>query len=397
MENNLTTIIRNKSEILFEKVKGYREYMHQYPELSYQEYKTMTFVSEKLTTLGIEHTTKFGDTGVVAIIRGKNHSKEDKCIGLRADLDALPIQEENEAPYKSTVQGVMHACGHDVHTSILLGVAEILNELKDELPQPIKLIFQPGEEKNPGGATLMLRDGVLQNPEVKEMYALHVFPDMETGKVGFREGVYMASCDEIYITIHGKGGHGATPDKTIDPIVIGANIITSIQQIVSRKCDPTVPCVLSFGHFEGLGATNVIPSQVILKGTFRTMNEAWRKEAWEIIKNHVEHTAQAFGGAVDIEISKGYPYLENNPKITASLREKAISFLGSEYVEELPIRMTSEDFAFYSQEVPVCFFRLGVRNESKGIIHGVHNSKFDIDADALKTGMQIMSLAAFNL
>ena len=396
MENNLTSIIRSKSESLFEKVKGYREYMHQYPELSYQEHKTMAFVSETLTTLSIEHTTKFGDTGVVAIIRGKNHSKEDKCIGLRADLDALPIQEENESPYKSTVQGVMHACGHDVHTSILLGVAEILNELKDELPQPVKLIFQPGEEKNPGGATLMLRDGVLQNPEVKEMYALHVFPDMETGKVGFREGVYMASCDEIYITIHGKGGHGATPDKTIDPIVIGANIITSIQQIVSRKCDPTIPCVLSFGHFEGLGATNVIPSQVILKGTFRTMNEAWRKEAWEIIKNHVEHTAQAFGGSVDIEISKGYPYLENNPKITASLREKAISFLGSEYVEELPIRMTSEDFAFYSQEVPVCFFRLGVRNESKGIIHGVHNSKFDIDADALKTGMQIMSLSVFN-
>ncbi len=397
MENNMTTTIRNKSESLFEKVKGYREFMHKYPELSYQEHNTMAFVSETLTKLGIDHTTKVGDTGVVAIIRGKNHSKEDECIGLRADLDALPIQEENVTPYKSTVQGVMHACGHDVHTSILLGVAEILNELKDELPQPVKLIFQPGEEKNPGGATLMLRDGVLQNPEVKEMYALHVFPDMETGKVGFREGVYMASCDEIYITIHGIGGHGATPDKTIDPIVIGANIITSIQQIVSRKCDPTVPCVLSFGHFEGLGATNVIPSQVILKGTFRTMNEAWRKEAWEIIKNHVEHTAQAFGGSVDIEISKGYPYLENNPKITASLREKAISFLGSEYVEELPIRMTSEDFAFYSQEVPVCFFRLGVRNESKGIIHGVHNSKFDIDADALKTGMQIMSLAAFNL
>jgi amidohydrolase len=229
------------------------------------------------------------------------------------------------------------------------------------------------------------------------MYALHVFPDMETGKVGFREGVYMASCDEIYITIHGKGGHGATPEKTIDPIVIGANIITSIQQIVSRKCDPTIPCVLSFGHFEGLGATNVIPSQVILKGTFRTMNEGWRKEAWQLIKNHVEHTAHAFGGTVEIEISKGYPYLENNPKITASFRKKAVNFLGQEFVEELPIRMTSEDFAFYSQEVPVCFFRLGVRNESKGIIHGVHNSKFDIDSNALKTGMQIMSLSAFNL
>jgi amidohydrolase len=397
MENKIASSIRFQTETIFEKVKGYREFMHKYPELSYQEHKTMAFVSETLTKLGIEHTTNVGDTGVVAIIRGKNHSKEDECIGLRSDLDALPIQEENETAYTSTVQGVMHACGHDVHTSILLGVAEILNDLRDELPQPVKLIFQPGEEKNPGGATLMLRDGVLQNPKVKEMYALHVFPDMETGKVGFREGLYMASCDEIYVTIHGKGGHGATPDRTIDPITIGANIITSIQQIVSRKCDPTIPCVLSFGHFEGIGASNVIPSKVILKGTFRTMNEKWRKEAWVLIKSHIILTAQANGGTAEVDISKGYPYLENNPRITSILKEKAKSFLGDSLVEDLPIRMTSEDFAFYSQEIPVCFFRLGVRNEAKGIIHGVHNSKFDIDADALKTGMQIMSLAAFNL
>ena len=395
MENKIHSIIKNHSILIFEKVKGYREYLHRFPELSYQEFETMKFVSETLTKLGIENVSEVGNTGVVGIIRGKHHSLEEACIGLRADLDALPIQEENNVDYKSTVQGVMHACGHDVHTSILLGVAEILNELKDQLPSPIKLIFQPGEEKNPGGATYMIRDGVLKNPVVKEMYALHVFPDMETGKVGFREGVYMASCDEIYITIHGKGGHGATPDKTIDPIVIGANIITSIQQIVSRKCDPTIPCVLSFGHFEGIGATNIIPSQVVLKGTFRTMNENWRKEAWELIKNHVENTAKAFGGTVDIEISKGYPYLENNPVITSKLRTKAISLLGSESVEELPIRMTSEDFAFYSQEIPVCFFRLGVRNESKGIIHGVHTSKFDIDPEALKIGMQVICLAAF--
>ncbi len=395
MENKIHSLIKNHSILIFEKVKEYREYLHRFPELSYQEFESMKFVSETLTKLGIENVSEVGNTGVVGIIRGKHHSVEEACIGLRADLDALPIQEENNVDYKSTVQGVMHACGHDVHTSILLGVAEILNELKDQLPSPIKLIFQPGEEKNPGGATYMIRDGVLKNPIVKEMYALHVFPDMETGKVGFKEGVYMASCDEIYITIHGKGGHGATPDKTIDPIVIGANIITSIQQIVSRKCDPTIPCVLSFGHFEGIGATNIIPSQVILKGTFRTMNEVWRKEAWELIKNHVENTAKAFGGTVDVEISKGYPYLENNPLITSKLRDNAISFLGSESVEELPIRMTSEDFAFYSQEIPVCFFRLGVRNESKGIIHGVHTSKFDIDPEALKIGVQVFCLAAF--
>lgn len=392
---NIQTIITQKSVDLFEKVKGYREHLHKHPELSYKEYNTMAFVSEVLTKLGIQHETGIGDTGVVAMIYGDHHSQNQECIGLRADLDALPILEENDVNYKSTVDGIMHACGHDVHTSILLGAAEILQELRNELPQPVKLIFQPGEEKNPGGATFMIRDGVLKNPTVKEMYALHVFPDMQTGNVGFREGVYMASCDEIYVTIHGKGGHGATPHNTIDPIMIGATIITSIQQIVSRKCDPTVPCVLSFGHFEGLGATNVIPSKVHLKGTFRTMNEAWRKEAWELIKTQIRLITESQGGTADVEISVGYPYLENNPSITQGLKSKAIQMLGETHVEDLPIRMTSEDFAYYSQEIPVCFFRLGVRNEAKGIVYGVHHPKFDIEPEALKTGMQIISLAAF--
>lgn len=395
MKNNIHEIITKRSQELFEKVKGYREHLHKYPELSYQEFNTMQFVSDTLTQLGIEHKTSVGDTGVVAVIYGNKNTPNQPCIGLRADLDALPIREENQVDYKSTIDGVMHACGHDVHTSILLGVAEILNELKDELLQPVKLIFQPGEEKNPGGATLMIRDGVLHNPEVKEMYALHVFPDMITGNVGFREGLYMASCDEIYVTIHGKGGHGATPHVTIDPILIGASIITTIQQIISRNCDPTIPSVLTFGHFEGLGATNIIPDKVHLKGTFRTMNEIWREKAWELIKTHVKNVTEAYGGTAEIEISKGYPYLENNPKITGILREKAIDYLGASKVEALPIRMTSEDFSYYSQEIPVCFFRLGVRNESKGIVYGVHHPKFNIDSEALKTGMQIMSLACF--
>ena len=395
MKNNIHEIITKRSQELFEKVKGYREHLHKYPELSYQEFNTMQFVSDTLTQLGIEHKTSVGDTGVVAVIYGNKNTPNQPCIGLRADLDALPIREENQVEYKSTVDGVMHACGHDVHTSILLGVAEILNELKDELLQPVKLIFQPGEEKNPGGATLMIRDGVLHNPEVKEMYALHVFPDMITGNVGFREGLYMASCDEIYVTIHGKGGHGATPHVTIDPILIGASIITTIQQIISRNCDPTIPSVLTFGHFEGLGATNIIPDKVHLKGTFRTMNEIWREKACELIKTHVKNITEAYGGTAEIEISKGYPYLENNPKITGILREKAIDYLGASKVEALPIRMTSEDFSYYSQEIPVCFFRLGVRNESKGIVYGVHHPKFNIDSEALKTGMQIMSLACF--
>lgn len=395
MNTELQKTIERFSNELFEKVKSYREHIHANPELSYKEHNTMTYVSEQLTKIGIEHTTKVGDTGIVAVIRNKNHALDAECVGLRADMDALPIQEENEIPFKSKVDGVMHACGHDVHTAILLGAAEILNEVKEQLPQPVKLIFQPGEEKNPGGATYMIRDGVLENPKVKEMYALHVFPDIEVGKVGFKEGIYMASCDEIYITIHGKGGHGATPNQCIDPIAIGAEIILNLQTIVSRKCDPKIPCVLSFGHFEALGATNVIPSKAILKGTFRTMNEEWRAKALELIEQQVNGIVKANGGTVELEISKGYPYLENDPKVTASMCRKAQLFLGEDKVEELPIRLTSEDFSYYSQEIPVCFFRLGVRNEAKGITYGVHHPKFNIDENALKIGMQMMALAAF--
>lgn len=396
MMNELKQQIVKRSEELFDKIRGYREHLHRYPELSYQEFETMKFVSGRLTELGIEHQTGIGGTGVVGIIRATHHTPEMEVVALRADMDALPIGEENDVPYKSTIDGVMHACGHDVHTSVLLGAAEILNELKDQLPQPVKLIFQPGEEKNPGGASLMIEDNVLKNPTVKSIYALHVFPDMPVGKTGFKGGLYMASCDEIYITIHGKGGHGATPHQCIDPIVIGAELILNLQTIVSRKCDPKVPCVLSFGHFEALGATNVIPSKAILKGTFRTMNETWRAEALALIERHARAIVEGNGGQLEIEISKGYPFLENDEALTQTLKAKAIDLLGEEHVEDLPIRLTAEDFSFYAQEIPACFFRIGVRNEEKGIVVGVHNPQFDIDANALKTGMQMMSLAVFD-
>jgi amidohydrolase len=386
METNLHHIIREKANTIFEKIRGIRQHIHMNPELSYEEYETMEYVSRVLIEHNIKHEKGVGKTGVVAVIRNEKHSADMPCVALRADLDALPIKEENDVPYRSQVEGVMHACGHDVHTSILLGAAIVLNEMKDQLP---------GEEKNPGGATLMIRDGVLHNPEVKEMYALHVFPDLEVGKVGFKEGVYMASCDEIHLTINGKGGHGATPHQCIDPIVVGANIILQLQQIVSRKCDPKIPCVLSFGHFEALGATNVIPSKAHLKGTFRTMNEQWRQQALQLIEDQINSIAQSHGATADLIISKGYPYLENDPGVTSSLREKAIQFMGQDNVVELPIRLTSEDFSYYSQEIPVCFFRLGVRNESKGIIHGVHHPKFDIDENALLTGIEMMCLAVF--
>jgi amidohydrolase len=392
MNPEIISLIKSRSIELYEKVKGYREHLHKYPELSYQEFETMKFVSEQLTKLDIPHTTKIGGTGIIAMIEGRHHQGLN-CVALRADLDALPIIEENDVEYKSTYNGVMHACGHDVHTAILLGAAELLNEIKEELKQPIKLIFQPGEEKNPGGATYMIRDGALENPKVDKIFALHVFPDLPSGELGFRGGRYMASCDEIYITIHGKGGHGATPHQCVDPIVIGANLILQLQQIVSRKCDPKIPCVLSFGHFEALGATNIIPSKAIIKGTFRTMDEDWREKALELIKLQTQEIVNLHGGNVDIEISRGYPCVDNDEKITEELKEKSKVLISENKIHDLPIRLTSEDFAFYSQVTPACFFRLGVRNESKGIIHGVHHPKFDIDPESLRLGVQIMTLA----
>lgn len=393
--DNFHQYIAEKSERLFEKVNAYRQHLHQFPELSYQEVETMNYVSDQLTKLGIPHEKGIGKTGVIGIIRGKHHGDHEPCIALRADLDALPIHEENDVTYRSRRDGIMHACGHDVHTSILLGTAELLNEIKDELPSPVKLIFQPGEEKNPGGATLMIADGALKNPEVKAIFALHVFPDLPVGMLGFKEGLYMASCDEIYLTINGKGGHGATPNRCVDPILIGSTIVTQLQQIVSRKCDPSIPCVLSFGHFEALGATNVIPSKALLKGTFRTMNETWRKEALSLIEHQIKYIAESQGATVDLEISKGYPYLENDSTLTQQLKLISKAHFGEDKTIDLPIRLTSEDFSFYSHEVPACFFRIGVRNDSKGIVHGVHHPKFDIDDQALIVGMRAMSLAVF--
>ncbi len=395
LTEGIIQFIEKKSSELFEKVKAHREHLHQHPELSYKEFQTMKYVSEQLTELQIDHVKGVGETGVIAIIRSIDHNEGSPCIALRADLDALPIIEETNAPYTSLNHGVMHACGHDVHTAILLGVAEILNEIKDELPQPIKLIFQPGEEKNPGGASILIKEGVLTNPKVDAIYALHVFPDLETGYLGFKEGLYMASCDEIYITINGKGGHGATPHHCIDPIFIGAQVVTNLQSIVSRSCDPTVPCVLTIGHFEALGATNIIPSKAILKGTFRTMNEPWRKKALDQIVHEVKRIAEAHGASAEVEISKGYPFLNNDPELTKALKKGASSLFDTNKLVDLPIRMTSEDFSFYAQEVPACFFRLGVANTAIREQFGVHHPKFDIDPQALLHGMRAMAIAPF--
>ncbi len=376
------------------KVLAIRQHIHQNPELSFEEYNTQKYVLKQLADIGITDVTKLANTGVVALIKGKNSTQ--KTIALRADLDALPIIEQNDVPYKSINTGVMHACGHDVHTSCLLGAAYILNELKNEFEGTIKLVFQPGEEKLPGGASIMIKEGVLQNPQVNSMIGQHVMPLLPAGTVGFRSGLYMASTDEIYVTVTGKGGHGAMPHFNIDPVLISAHIIIALQQLVSRMANPAIPCVLSFGKVIANGATNVIPNEVKMEGTFRTMDENWRKEAHAKMKKLAEGIAESMGGTCDFDIHKGYPFLQNNPTVTEQAKQAAIQYLGNDKVVDLDIWMAAEDFAFYSQQVPATFYRLGVRNEAKNITSSVHTPTFNIDEDALEVGAGLMAWLAIN-
>jgi amidohydrolase len=369
-----------------------RRHLHMNPELSFNEFRTQEFVEQKLREFGITGMKRMANTGVVVEIKGKNPDK--KMIALRADMDALPITETNKVEYKSKNEGVMHACGHDVHTSSLLGVARILNELKNEFEGSVRFIFQPGEEKLPGGASLMIKEGVLENPKPFSVIGQHVMPQIDAGKVGFRKGLYMASTDEIYVTVKGKGGHGAMPHLVIDPVLIASNMIVALQQIVSRRAKPSLPSVLSFGKFIANGATNVIPDEVHLEGTFRTMNEQWRNEAHELMKHLAESLADSMGGKCTFDIRRGYPFLINDDATTDRARKAAENYLGKENVEDLEIWMAAEDFSFYSQQAPSCFYRLGVRNESKGITSSVHTSTFDIDESALETGMGLMAWMA---
>ncbi|WP_299822914.1 M20 family metallopeptidase [uncultured Pontibacter sp.] len=368
-----------------------RRHIHANPELSFEEYNTAAYVKQVLEQYGIA-AERMATTGLVALIKGKNPEK--KTIALRADLDALPIVEANEVEYKSKNEGVMHACGHDVHTASLLGVARILQEMREEFEGTIKLVFQPGEEKFPGGASIMIKEGVLQNPAPAGIIGQHVFPMLPAGKVGFKSGMYMASADEIYITVKGKGGHAALPEMNIDPVLISAHLIVALQQIVSRHASPKVPSVLSFGKVEARGATNVIPNEVKIEGTFRTMNEVWRKEAHQKIKKLAEGLCESMGGSCDIDIKNGYPYLKNDPELTAIARTAAADYLGEENVVDLDLWMGAEDFAYYSQEVPACFYRLGTRNDERGITSGVHTPTFDIDEAALETGIGLMTYIA---
>jgi amidohydrolase len=369
-----------------------RRHLHQHPELSFQEYQTARFVADRLKELGLEPQEGVANTGVVALIKGRNPNR--RVVALRADMDALPIMEANDVPYKSQNPGVMHACGHDVHTSSLLGTARILTQLRDEFEGTIKLVFQPAEEKAPGGASLMIKDGVLENPRPAGMLGQHVATNVPVGKIGFREGMYMASTDELYLTVKGKGGHGAMPDQLIDPVLIASHLIVALQQIISRNRPPAYPSVLSFGRFIADGVTNVIPNEVKIQGTWRCMDETWRAEGLRRMQKMAEGMAEAMGGSCDFEVVKGYPFLKNHPELTRRTKAAAVEYMGAENVVDLDLWMAGEDFAFYSQVVDSCFYRLGIRNEARGITSGVHTPTFNIDESALEIGPGLMAWLA---
>ena len=392
--SKISAHIKEIASSIFPDIVSVRKWLHMHPELSFKEKETSKYICSILKENNIYFTHNIGGYGIVATVKGKN--PDSKVIAFRADMDALPIEEQNEVDYKSIHKGVMHACGHDVHTSILIGTAIIINKLKEHLEGTIKFIFQPAEEKLPGGASLMIKDGVLNNPKVDKIIALHVFPEMEVGFLGFRQGQYMAACDELEVTIKGKGGHAALPEKTINPITVASEIIIKTRESIKQIGKDNL-YVLEYGDFHAYGASNVIPENAFIKGTFRTMNESFRKKACDLLLHQSKEIAIKYGVDCDYKIIKGYPSLFNDPRLTKECRELAIDFIGLEKVSDLPIRMASEDFSFYSQECPACFFRLGVNNKEKGITHLVHTPKFDIDHNAIELGIGLMSYFAFKL
>ncbi len=383
--------IKVLSKQLFEEIRGIRRHLHQYPELSLKEYKTAEYICKVLNEEGIPYTSGIAQTGIVAILKGEIPS--DKVLALRADMDALPIDEQNDVDYKSANKGVMHACGHDMHMASLIGAAKILHRLKNKWGGTIKLIFQPSEESFPGGASLLIKEGVLKNPEPLGIFGQHVAPQIKTGKVGIRNGMYMASADEIYLTIKGTGGHAATPHLVNDTVLIASHIVVALQQIVSRNAKPWIPSVLSFGRMIANGRMNVIPSEVTIDGTFRTFDEQWRKEVHQKIRSMASLTAKGMGAECEVRIEKGYPFLSNDDQMADHFRKCAIKYLGKENTEELDLSMTAEDFAFYSHEIPACFYRLGVCNATNKTTN-VHTATFLPDENALQTGMGLMAWVA---
>lgn len=389
---SLNELIQAEATLLGPLLVEVRRHLHAHPELSFQEHATSAYIQARLMAEGIAFEAGIAGTGIVATVPGATDN--GRTVALRGDMDALPIREANQVPYCSTADGVMHACGHDVHSTCALGAAIILHRLRANWAGRVCVIFQPGEEVLPGGASIMIKEGVIERHHPSAIVAQHVFPSLEAGKVGFRSGMYMASTDEVYITVHGKGGHGAMPHECIDPVLISSHILIALQQVASRHAKPGVPTVLSFGKVNAAGATNVIPDTVDMAGTFRTMDEPWRERAHQLIAQIAEQTAQAMGGRCTVRIERGYPCLVNEPELTARMRQVAEEYLGVDNVTELEMRMTAEDFAYFAQQRPACFYRLGTGNKARGITSGVHTATFDIDEAALPIGAGLMAAMA---
>jgi amidohydrolase len=388
---NLKGKIQQLAQSAFSETVEIRRAIHQNPELSFEEYETAALICKKLEEYQIPFEKNIAKTGVVAILKGKNPDK--KCIALRADMDALPITEANDIDYKSRNEGKMHACGHDVHTANLLGVAKILSQLKDEWEGTIKFIFQPSEEKMPSGAAAMIAAGVLENPKSDLLLGIHVSPELEVGKIGFRSGAFMASADEIYITVKGKGGHAARPQEVINPLYTASKILLAFENIT----DLQKPVVLSFGKIEGRGATNIIPDTVALAGTLRCFDESLRNEMQQFVQATAQRITSENNCSVEINIVQGYPVLINDAQVTEKVKSLTAEYIGADNTLELPIRMGSEDFAFYSHHVPACFYRIGVGNSSKGITSGIHTATFNIDEKALEISAGNMAYVVVNL
>jgi len=382
------------SDQFLNKLIQIRRRLHLFPELSFEEHQTSAYIREILDEWGIEYTFPFVKTGILARIKG---DKPGRRIALRSDMDALPVTEETGLEFQSRNPGVMHACGHDIHMTSLLGTLGILDQLKHLIEGEVLFVFQPGEEKIPGGAKLMLEEGVFKDSPPDLIIAQHVLPDMEAGRVGFKSGMYMASSDEIYISIRGKGGHGALPRHINDPVLMAAHVLITLQQEINRKSPSNIPTVLSFGKVVANGAVNVIPNQVELEGTFRTMNEPWRKEAHQLIIKLASGIAASMGGSCEVEIRKGYPVLHNHEGLTREAKSLALELLGPDQVEELDIRMTAEDFAWFAQSIPGMMYRLGVKEKGSEQVFPLHSSGFRVDESALRTGISLFSYLSIGL
>jgi len=383
--------IANRTESIFSELVAIRRDFHKYPELSFQEEHTSRKIQEILSKQGISFTTGWCKHGIVGTLEGINSGS--RVIALRADMDALPIIETSNKDYKSTHEGIMHACGHDVHMTSLIGALIILNSMRDQFEGTVKFIFQPAEEKLPGGASILIEEGVLKNPIPQLIIGQHVQPGMPVGQIGLSAGAFMASCDELYITIKGKGGHAAQAHLCVDPVFISAQLISALQGLMSREKPASTPSVLSFGNIRSIGGTtNIIPDEVKLEGTFRSLDEDWRNKAHARIREVCLGITASFHATCDIDIQKGYPCLLNDPEMTSNLIQQAKTFLGEENVKHLEPRLTSEDFAYYTHQIPAVFYRLGV-----GDVPGVHTSIFDIDESAIKIGSGLMAYLAIKM